>query len=142
MRTLLLCLLLVTGCRAGGRPTREPEPGEGDGRRRAPSSTPAPPVERQVRIRVWDSGMEPDDAFRLSIDGTTYGETPLGGERTFEVTLTKGAHTLSLSGIGAPDGQGTYALEAQAPLTFESGPARRGVGLNQGVTFRWQVRVE
>src|SRR5687767_4122758 len=113
MRTLLVALLLLGGCRCAPPPRDVP--------RRRPPEEPAapgpPPVVREVRIRVYDSGREPDDAFRLAINGVSQGVTPLGGERIFTVSLTKGRHTLTLTGSGAPDGQGTYAIESEGPLT-------------------------
>jgi hypothetical protein len=136
----LFCLLALAGCRDPAprlRPGRDRE-----GAARPAASTPAAPAERELRITVWDSGAERDDAFRLFIDGAPQGQTPLGGERTFTVPVAPGKHVLRLTGVGSPDGQGTYGLKVEGRARLRSGPKTTGSGLNEGVSLTWELEVD
>jgi hypothetical protein len=111
------------------KPERPPE--------RAPDRDP-----RGVTLKLWDSGHEADDAFRLEVDDAEWGQTPVGGERRWELRLTPGEHVVRVRGVGAPDGQGTYILELGGPVRVIEGPKLTGQGLNQGVLFTWRVVVD
>lgn len=137
-RPLVLGAALLLGCACP--PRRELDETRPPPARSAARAAPAEP--RAVRVRVRDSGIEADDAFRLEVDGAGHGETPVGGERTFSLWLAPGEHTLRLRGAGAPDGQGTYALELDGPVKVIGGPPLEGHGLNKGLSLTWTVEVE
>jgi hypothetical protein len=134
----ILGALMLAGCSCP--PRRELDETKPPPARSAAKAEPVEP--RAVRVRVRDSGIDADDAFTLEVDGAGHGETPVGGERTFSLWLSPGEHSLRLRGAGAPDGQGTYALELDGPVKVIEGPPLEGHGLNKGMTRTWKVRVE
>jgi hypothetical protein len=53
-----------------------------------------------VLIVVWDAGNIADDIFEVSLSGMgSLGETPPGGRRNFDISLSPGTYTLTIRGV-------------------------------------------
>lgn len=94
-----------------------------------------------VMITMGDNGSALDDIFLVRVDGQTVltSSAPVTSVST-TVQLAFGEHTVSMSGLAAPDGIGTYFIQFSG-ATVVSGPPLSGSNLVPGVTHTWTIQV-
>lgn len=73
-------------------------------------------------ITVRGNGNIADNAFEVFIDGVKVGATSIGGSNTLAVNnLLRGAHSITITAIVAPDNVGTYEIRLNDGLRFADG---------------------
>lgn len=93
-------------------------------------------------VTVSDSGSLADDAFGVSIDGFSIGQTAIGASNTLAISNLKvGQHTLTLTVLIAPDNVGTYTVRLNDGLRFTDGSTSKSGSAPQGATLSWQFVV-
>lgn len=93
-------------------------------------------------VTVSDSGSLADDAFGVSIDGFSIGQTATGASNTLAISNLKvGQHTLALTVLIAPDNVGTYTVQLNDGLMFTGGATSKTGSAPQGASLSWQFVV-
>ncbi|MEW5821708.1 MAG: hypothetical protein AB1782_16055 [Cyanobacteriota bacterium] len=93
------------------------------------------------QIIIHDTGGDKDDQWSLSVDGNGMGSNTAGKTRNWDLTLSKGQHNITFTGIQIPDNVGTYTVVFQKAQVV-SGPPLTGRNLNQGNSFTWVINVQ
>lgn len=93
-------------------------------------------------VTVSDSGNLADDAFGVSIDGFSIGQTAIGASNTLAISnLRVGQHALTLNVLVAPDNAGTYTVQLNDGLKFTDGSTSKSGSAPAGAILNWDFIV-
>lgn len=95
--------------------------------------------DKNVQITVTDCGNAADDIFVVAVDGAEIGVTPKGASNTFDVELSPGSHSVTVTCVHDEVPPGTVCVTVIVFGTEVIGGTQREVDLGQSISISFTV---